>query len=110
MRKDAWAEWNKPGHGDLDYVTQTKGSFDEDHFVRVPYEKVSEMVAHKIAHLAKTYGGNSIGLYGSGQLTMEGQYLENLFMKGVLSSNTIEANARMCMTSAVPRYFATLGF
>jgi anaerobic selenocysteine-containing dehydrogenase len=109
VRKDVWEEWNKPGHGDMDYVTKTKGSFDEEHFVRVPYQQASEMVAHKIAHFAKKYGGNSISLYGSGQLTMEGQYLENLFMKGVLGSNTIEANARMCMTSAVTGYFATLG-
>ena len=109
VRKDVWEEWNKPNHGDLEYITRTKGSFDEEHFVRVPYEKASEMVAHKIAHFAKKYSGNSIGLYGSGQLTMEGQYLENLFMKGVLGSNTIEANARMCMTSAVTGYFATLG-
>ena len=109
VRKDVWEEWNKPNHGDLEYVTKTKGSFDEEHFVRVPYEKASELVAHKIAHFAKKYSGNSIGLYGSGQLTMEGQYLENLFMKGVLGSNTIEANARMCMTSAVTGYFATLG-
>ncbi|MEE8394898.1 MAG: molybdopterin-dependent oxidoreductase, partial [bacterium] len=65
--------------------------------------------AQKIVFLVKKYGGNSIGLYGSGQLTLEGQYLENLFMKGVLGSNTIEANARMCMTSAVTAYFATLG-
>lgn len=109
VRKDVWAEWNKPGHGDLDYVSNTKGSFDDEHFVRVPYKEAGEMVDHKIAHLAKKYGGNSIALYGSGQLTMEGQYLENLFMKGVLGSNTIEANARMCMTSAVTGYFATLG-
>jgi len=109
VRKDVWAEWNKPGHGDMEYVSQTKGSFDEEHFIRVPYDESSEMVDHKIAHLVKTYGGNSIGLYGSGQLTMEGQYLENMFMKGVLGSNTIEANARMCMTSAVTGYFATLG-
>ena len=109
VRKDVWEEWNKPGHGDLGYVTRTKGSFDEKHFVRVPYHDASKMVAHKIAYLAKKYGGNSIALYGSGQLTMEGQYLENLFMKGVLGSNTIEANARMCMTSAVTGYFATLG-
>jgi len=109
VRKDVWEEWNKPDHGDMDFVTKSKGSFDEEHFLRVPYEKASELVAHKIAHLAKKYGGNSIGLYGSGQLTMEGQYLENLFMKGVLGSNTIEANARMCMTSAVTAYFATLG-
>ncbi len=109
VRKDVWAEWNKPGHGNLEYTSKTKGSFDEDHFVRVPYAQASEMVAHKIAHLVKKYGGNTVGLYGSGQLTMEGQYLENLFMKGVLGSNTIEANARMCMTSAVTGYFATLG-
>ncbi len=109
VRKDVWHEWNKPNHGDLDYISKTKGSFDEKHFVRVPYEEASNLVAHKIAHLAKKYGGNSIALYGSGQLTLEGQYLENLFMKGVLGSNTIEANARMCMTSAVTGYFATLG-
>lgn len=109
VRKDVWKEWNKPGHGDLEYVSKTKGSFDEEHFVRVSYEKASELVDHKIAHFAKKYTGNSIALYGSGQLTMEGQYLENLFMKGVLGSNTIEANARMCMTSAVTGYFKTLG-
>ncbi|HHL39683.1 MAG TPA: twin-arginine translocation signal domain-containing protein, partial [Deltaproteobacteria bacterium] len=109
VRKDVWEEWNKPGHGDLEYITKSKGRFDEELFVRVPYEKASEMVAHKIAHFVKKYGGNSVGLYGSGQLTVEGQYLENLFMKGVLGSNTIEANARMCMTSAVTAYFATLG-
>jgi len=109
VRKDVWAEWQKPGHGDMEYISKTKGSFDEEHFVRVPYQKASDMVAHKVAHLAKKYTGNSISLYGSGQLTMEGQYLENLFMKGVLGSNTIEANARMCMTSAVTGYFATLG-
>jgi nitrate reductase NapA len=109
VRKDIWDEWNKPDHGDLEYVSRTKGSFDDKHFVRVPYKKASDMVAHKIAHLVKKHGGNSIGLYGSGQLSVEGQYLENLFMKGVLGSNTIEANARMCMTSAVTGYFKTLG-
>ncbi len=109
VRKDVWEEWSKPGHGDMGFVSKTKGAFDDEHFVRVPYEEASAMVAHKIAHLAKKHGGNSIALYGSGQLTMEGQYLENLFMKGVLGSNTIEANARMCMTSAVTGYFKTLG-
>jgi anaerobic selenocysteine-containing dehydrogenase len=109
VRKDVWAEWKKPNHGDLGFITKSKGSFDEKHFLRVPYKEASDMVAHKIAHIAKKHGGNSVALYGSGQLTMEGQYLENLFMKGVLGSNTIEANARMCMTSAVTGYFKTLG-
>ncbi len=68
VRKDVWAEWKKPGHGNLDYISKTKGSFDEEHFIRIPYEQASEMVDHKIAHFAKKCGGNSIGLYGSGQL------------------------------------------
>ncbi len=109
VRKDVWKEWKKPGHGNLEYISKTKGSFDDKHFVRVPYKEASDMVAHKVVHFAKKYSGNSIALYGSGQLTMEGQYIENIFMKGVLGSNTIEANARMCMTSAVTGYFATLG-
>ena len=74
VRKDVWAEWKKPNHGDMDFVSQTKGSFDEEHFLRVSYEEASEMVDNKIAHLVKKYGGNSIGLYGSGQLTMEGLF------------------------------------
>jgi len=109
VRKDVWEEWQKPGHGDIEFTSKTKNAFDEELFVRVPYQEASDMVSHKVAHFAKKYGGNSIALYGSGQLTMEGQYLENVFMKGVLGSNTIEANARMCMTSAVTGYFATLG-
>ncbi len=109
VRKDVWEEWSKPDHGDIEFISQTKNAFDEELFVRVPYQEASDMVAHKVAHFAKKYSGNSIALYGSGQLTMEGQYLENQFLKGVLGSNTIEANARMCMTSAVTGYFATLG-
>ena len=109
VRKDVWAEWNKPDHGDLAFVSRTKGNFDDDKWEEVSFHDAEEMVAQKIVHFVKKHGGNSIGLYGSGQLTVEGQYLENLFMKGVLGSNTIEANARMCMTSAVTAYFATLG-
>ena len=47
VRKDVWEEWNKPGHGDMDFVSKSKGSFDEEHFVRVPYEQASGLVAHK---------------------------------------------------------------
>lgn len=109
VRKDVWAEWKKPGHGDLEFVSKTKGNFDDDKWITVSYHDAGEMVAHKLAHFYKKYGGNSIGLYGSGQLTVEGQYLETKFMKAVLESNTQEANARMCMTSAVTGYIATLG-
>jgi len=91
------------------HVSGTKGRFDPEVWREVTYEEASKIAAEKIAAIAKKYGGNSVGLYGSGQLTLEGQYLENKFMKGVLGSNTMEANARMCMTSAVTGYIKSLG-
>jgi len=91
------------------YVSKTKGSFDPKHFREASWEEAEELITEKVVDLIKENGGNCIGLYGSGQLTVEGQYLENLFMKGVIGSNTIEANARMCMTSAVTGYFKSLG-
>jgi anaerobic selenocysteine-containing dehydrogenase len=91
------------------HVSKTKGSFDPDDFYEVTYEEAEHIVAEKLGQIYKKDGGNSIGLYGSGQLTVEAQWIENKFMKGVLGSNSIEANARMCMTSAVTAYFATLG-
>ncbi len=90
-------------------ISSTKGRFDAEVFDEVPYDEAEELVAEKIAAIAKEFGGNSVGLSGSGQLTMETQWIENLLLKGVIGSNSIEANARMCMTSAVTGYFATYG-
>ena len=91
------------------HVSATKGNFDDDVFRQASWDEAEELVADRTAEIVKTTGGNSVGLYGSGQLTVEGQYLENIFMKGVIGSNTIEANARMCMTSAVTGYIKSLG-
>jgi len=95
-----------PGH---ENVSQTKGQFSDDVFREATWEEAEEIIVDQIAGIIEAHGGNTVGLYGSGQLPVEGQYLENLFMKGVIGSNTIEANARMCMTSAVTGYFKTLG-
>ncbi|MBZ0268297.1 molybdopterin-dependent oxidoreductase [bacterium] len=91
------------------HVSATKGSYDRSLFREATWEEAEELVADRVAEIIKAEGGNAIGLYGSGQLSVEGQYLENIFMKGIVGSNTIEANARMCMTSAVTGYFKTLG-
>ncbi len=91
------------------HVSKTKGSFKDSDFDEVSWEEASHIVNNKLVQIIKKFGGNTIGLWGSGQLTMEEQWLENQLMKGVYQSNTIEANARMCMTSAVTGYFATLG-
>jgi len=89
--------------------SKTKGRFDASLFREASWEEAEHIIVKQIAGIIKKHGGHSVGLYGSGQLPVEGQWLENLFMKGVLGSNAIEANARMCMTSAVTGYFKTLG-
>ncbi len=91
------------------HVSKTKGSFDDADFHKMPYEEAEHMVAEKTAEVIKHFGPNTVGLSGSGQLTMETQWIENLLMKGIIQSNSIEANARMCMTSAVTGYFKSYG-
>ncbi|KKK47141.1 hypothetical protein LCGC14_3158190, partial [marine sediment metagenome] len=91
------------------HVSESKGGFDDDDFITMDYEEAEELVADKLAEIIKARGGNAVGLNGSGQLTMEAQWIENQVMKGVVGSNAIEANARMCMTSAVTGYFHSYG-
>ena len=90
-------------------MSATKGSFDPSLFREASWDEAEELIADMTVDIVNTSGGNAVGLYGSGQLTVEGQWLENIFMKGVIGSNTIEANARMCMTSAVTGYIKSLG-
>ena len=91
------------------HVSKTKGRFDEGVFRVGTWEEGMEIVSNMVAGVVKKHGGNSVGIYQSGQLTMEEQWLDNIFYKGVLQSNSIEANARMCMTSAVTGYIHSLG-
>ena len=66
------------------HVSATKGRFDESVFRRASYEEAEEIVSEKITEIVKASGGSSVGLSGSGQLTMEAQWIENLLMKGIL--------------------------
>lgn len=91
------------------HVSQTKGRFDDEVFRVGTWEEASKIIEDMTLKIIKKFGGNSVASYGSGQLTLEEQWLENQLMKGVIQSNTIEANARMCMTSAVTGYIATFG-
>ena len=48
-------------------------------------------------------------IYGSGQWTIPEGYAAQKFMKGGLSNNHIDPNARLCMASAVTGFLATYG-
>ncbi len=107
VRKKLWDAYQKKSPGWEAMISQDKGTLND--FIEKGYEEVEEFVAEKLAYFIKKWGGNSVGLNGSGQLTMEAQWIENQVMKGVVGSNAIEANARMCMTSAVTGYFHSYG-
>jgi nitrate reductase NapA len=51
----------------------------------------------------------NFAVYGSGQWTIPEGYAAQKLMKGGLGNNHIEANARLCMASAVTGFLATYG-
>ena len=63
----------------------------------------AEAVAHVAASLgtlARTYGKDSVGVFGGGGLTNEKAYLLGKFARLVLGTKNIDYNGRFCMASA----------
>ncbi|MDO9291197.1 MAG: molybdopterin-dependent oxidoreductase, partial [Hydrogenophaga sp.] len=51
----------------------------------------------------------AVGFYISGQLLTEDYYVFNKLAKGLIGTNNVDTNSRLCMSSAVAGYKATLG-
>jgi assimilatory nitrate reductase catalytic subunit len=50
-----------------------------------------------------------VGLYLSGQLLTEDYYVFNKLAKGLIGTNNVDTNSRLCMSSAVAGYKQSLG-
>jgi nitrate reductase NapA len=70
----------------------------------ISWDRAIEIIADRILQDPAAFA-----MYGSGQWTIPEGYAANKFMKGGLSSNQIEPNARLCMASAVTGYISTYG-
>ena len=57
----------------------------------------------------REHGPDSVAFYISGQLLTEDYYVFNKLAKGLVGTNNIDTNSRLCMSSAVAGYKATLG-
>jgi assimilatory nitrate reductase catalytic subunit len=68
-----------------------------------------DFTAREFARLIATYGPDSVGFYISGQLLTEDYYVFNKLAKGLIGTNNIDTNSRLCMSSAVSGYKRTLG-
>ena len=55
------------------------------------------------------HGKNAVAMYGSGQWTLPDGYVASKFMKGAIGTNNLEANARLCMASAVTGFLTSFG-
>ncbi|MGL4576236.1 MAG: molybdopterin-dependent oxidoreductase [Burkholderiaceae bacterium] len=73
------------------------------------WDEAAQFVADKILQTVQQHGPDSIGLYISGQLLTEDYYVFNKLAKGLLGTNNIDTNSRLCMSSAVAGYKKTLG-
>ncbi|MEI7782871.1 MAG: molybdopterin-dependent oxidoreductase [Betaproteobacteria bacterium] len=73
------------------------------------WEPALGLASQRLAEIWQRHGPDAIGVYVSGQLLTEDYYVFNKLVKGLLGSNHIDTNSRLCMSSAVAGYKATLG-
>lgn len=76
---------------------------------RASWEQASEHVANRFAEIIAQYGPQAVGIYVSGQLLTEDYYIFNKLTKGLIGTNNIDSNSRLCMSSAVAGYKKSLG-
>ncbi|MFO6421419.1 molybdopterin-dependent oxidoreductase [Hylemonella sp. W303a] len=77
--------------------------------VAVGWDEALDEAATRFAHALEAHGPDSVGFYISGQLLTEDYYVFNKLVKGLIGSNNIDTNSRLCMSSAVAGYKLTLG-
>ena len=75
----------------------------------VPQPITWDAALDEVADRLTSLEPDRIGLYISGQLLTEDYYVFNKLAKGLLGTNNVDTNSRLCMSSAVAGYKATLG-
>ena len=75
----------------------------------VGWDAALDEVASRFANVIERHGPDAVGLYLSGQLLTEDYYVFNKLAKGLIGTNNVDTNSRLCMSSAVAGYKASLG-
>src|SRR4051794_14650976 len=83
----------------------TRGSVPEP----ITWNGALGFAAEKFAQVIEESGPDAVGFYVSGQLLTEDYYVFNKLAKGLVGTNNIDTNSRLCMSSAVAGYKKTLG-
>ena len=75
----------------------------------VSWDHALDTAADKFAQVIADHGPDAVGFYISGQLLTEDYYVFNKLAKGLIGTNNVDTNSRLCMSSAVAGYKQTLG-
>ena len=84
---------------------------ESKHLPRSPvsWDAALDACADKFAQVIREHGPDAVGFYISGQLLTEDYYVFNKLAKGLIGTNNVDTNSRLCMSSAVAGYKQTLG-
>ncbi|MEP7157203.1 MAG: nitrate reductase, partial [Betaproteobacteria bacterium] len=77
--------------------------------LRATWDESLDGIAEKFASTIQAHGPDSVAFYISGQFLTEDYYVFNKLAKGLIGTNNVDTNSRLCMSSAVAGYKATLG-
>ncbi len=77
--------------------------------VEVPIQEALDLIADKMKQTIQLHGKDSVAMYGSGQWTIPDGYVASKLFKGCIGTNNVEANARLCMASAVTGFLTSFG-
>jgi assimilatory nitrate reductase catalytic subunit len=75
----------------------------------VGWDNALDFAATSFKQIIVEHGPDAVGFYISGQLLTEDYYVFNKLAKGLIGTNNIDTNSRLCMSSAVAGYKQTLG-
>ncbi len=75
----------------------------------VSWDQALDFAVEGFTQIIRDHGPDAVGFYVSGQLLTEDYYVFNKLAKGLIGTNNIDTNSRLCMSSAVAGYKQTLG-
>ncbi len=76
---------------------------------RTDWDGAMALATRHFRRIIRDHGPDAVGFYISGQLLTEDYYVFNKLAKGLIGTNNVDTNSRLCMSSAVAGYKATLG-
>jgi nitrate reductase NapA len=76
---------------------------------RATWDEALDLIASRYQDTLERHGPTAVAVYGSGQWTISDGYVASKWFRAGMGSNNVEANARLCMASAVTGFITSFG-